>query len=151
MTCQYCNEKTWDFAAFVEMKPKSKARPRFTKSGHTYTDKATVEAERYIQKEILSRGARTFDRPVEVEIICLFKVPQKLTKPIPRIDVDNAAKLIMDALQPKVIIDDKLVQTLRVSKRYSMNEGFLIQIKFCDFEGHLQSARDLAKKMYGTI
>jgi len=141
-------EKNWDYVIMISMTPKSKGRPRFSgKSGTAFTDKGTADAEREIRKQVVTMGTRTFTRPIEVNIECLFKTPQKLEKPIPRTDVDNMAKLVLDALQPTTIENDALVQTLTVSKRYSTNEGFVVRIRHCDFEGHLDVVQATARKL----
>ena len=140
--------KNWDYIAIINMTPKSKARPRFSRaSGTAYTDKATHDAEKEIRTQVAAMGSRTFNIPVEVEIECLFLQPKIVLKVLPRGDVDNYAKLILDALQPATIENDALVQKLTVLKRYATNEGFIIRIKKCGFETHLKSVQDLARKL----
>jgi len=141
-------EKNWDYVAIVNMTPKGKGRPRFSRfSGSVYTDQSTRDAEKEIQRQVAAMGTRTFSTPIEVEIEVLFLMPKKLENTMPKIDADNAGKLCLDALQPSTITDDRLVQKLTISKRYATTEGFIIRIRHCDFEGQLEDVTRLARKL----
>jgi Holliday junction resolvase RusA-like endonuclease len=141
-------KKNWDYVAIINMTPKCKGRPRFSRfSGSAYTDKSTSDAEREIKAQVASMGTRTFTSPVEISIECLFLMPKKLEKTLPRGDVDNYGKLVLDALQPSTISDDTLVQKLTVSKRYATTEGFIVRIRYCDFENQLDDVQRLARKL----
>lgn len=127
--CEGVSEPIWDYVGYVEgMRPKSKDRPRFS-HGVTYTPKETQYAEQEIKKQLLACGARRFEGPCEVMIECFFLRPKKPSKPYPRGDVDNFAKLVLDAVQPEIILDDHLVVSLICKKSYSTVEGYRIRIR----------------------
>jgi Holliday junction resolvase RusA-like endonuclease len=97
----------------VRMNPVAKGRPRFTKTGRTYTPKKTKEATDVIAKKIKeNRGEQIGKRPVS-----LGKGDKvlKTTKP----DVDNYLKLVMDACnQSGVWEDDSQVVEVLAQKWY---------------------------------
>lgn len=110
---------------------KGKDRPRFTGNGRTYTTKATKEAEEairaaYIEQENLCRGGytapsdrtETYTVVVEVHRALPKSRPKKvLSEPdVYKPDVDNIAKLVMDALNGVAYVDDCQVRELRVTK-----------------------------------
>ena len=134
----------WEFVAHIPLKPRPKQRPRIGKHG-AFTPKETLSAERQLLAAIIAHGARKFNKPVVVEIECLFQKPIKVTNPLPRTDVDNCAKLCLDALQPTIIADDTLVQALLVSKRYATHDGYIIKIRYADFSKHLLEVQKCAK------
>lgn len=109
---------------------RGKSRPRFTRSGHAYTDKKSRADEKAIAQafEEASRGKygnvikASKGTPVVVRITCERKLPASrpkkvvsehdLTKP----DTDNVAKLVLDALNGIAYEDDTQVVKLVVSK-----------------------------------
>jgi hypothetical protein len=52
----------------VEGEPMVKARPRVTRSGHTYTPKTTVDAERRVREAFEVTGCEPFSNAVGVEL-----------------------------------------------------------------------------------
>ena len=105
------------------VKPRSKQRPRSTRSGHTYTPKETREYEKLISE--LYTGVAFADGPLEVELIFdkdktkiiikelrPSKNPSKL-----RGDIDNYAKAILDALNGVAYTDDKQIISLKLRKK----------------------------------
>lgn len=103
-------------------KPKAKARPRVTKYG-TYTEKATVDAERNLREQYEAGGGPKFDGPIAVTIdfsntevrlsvaTCDDYENRKLTG-----DVDNYGKLVLDALNKIAYEDDKQIVSLLIRK-----------------------------------
>jgi crossover junction endodeoxyribonuclease RusA len=108
----------------IPWKPHAKQRPRSGR-GHTYTPKATKDAEQAIRDAFLAVHP---DRPPEdgpitvwidmtndyLEIQVLPTTPwihRKL-----RGDVDNYAKTVLDALNGIAWVDDKQIRALTVRK-----------------------------------
>ena len=97
----------------------TKRRPRFTRSGHVYTDETTVAEEAAIRNAY--RGP-FFEGKVAISIDVYPKLPKSTPKGIKsapclkKPDVDNIAKVFMDALQSVAFADDKQVCSLRVNK-----------------------------------
>lgn len=115
------------------MKPKPKGRPRLTRSGHAYTPKETVKAERTIsliaKQEYKSPPS---ERPIKLSLKFFFLVPKSWTKKKKRFvledlggahtstpDLDNLAKLCKDALQGVVFKNDSAVACMVCEKRYN--------------------------------
>lgn len=110
----------------VRMNPVAKGRPRFLKTGRTYTPKKTKEATDVIAKKIEETRGEQIGKGVPVAIYCKFmcKRPARLgkgdkvlktTKP----DVDNYLKLVMDACnQAQVWEDDSQVVEVLAQKWY---------------------------------
>lgn len=116
--------------------PKAKARPRFSRrSGRAYTPAATEQAEHSFQSRawlaLRDKGWHHPHRgPISVEVMCVLGVPASWAKakkaqalsgelhPTGRPDVDNYAKLVMDALNGIAWVDDAQVVQLSVAKCY---------------------------------
>jgi len=83
--------------------PVSKARPRFSKQGYAYTDRKTVKAEQTIRDLVRERISEPYDGPVgiAIEFYCATRR---------RTDGDNLQKLVMDALNKTLFVDDYLVE-----------------------------------------
>ena len=94
-------------------------RPRFTKSGHVYTDKLTTAEAAAIANAY--RGP-FFQGKVYIRIDVYPKLPKSTPKGIKsapclkKPDVDNIGKQFLDALQGKAYADDKQVAELHVIK-----------------------------------
>jgi len=105
------------------VKPRSKQRPRSTRSGHTYTPKETREYEKLISS--LYTGVAFAEGPLEVELIFdndkteivikELKPPKNPSKL--RGDIDNYAKAILDALNGVAYTDDKQIISLKLKKK----------------------------------
>lgn len=107
----------------VYMKPVAKGRPRFGK-GKTYTPQATVDAEQTIRLAFKSAHKRYVapTGPLEVSITVQRALPagrpkrmqqeQDVFKP----DLDNYAKLVIDALNGLAWKDDSQIVTLHLQK-----------------------------------
>lgn len=103
--------------------PKVKERPRMTRRGRAFTPKKTLEAEaaiaEYIDETVAAEG---FDGAVGITIKfrkgdtkVTITERQRLSKL--RGDVDNYAKLILDAIQKSHLLgDDKQVVRLDATK-----------------------------------
>ena len=90
-----------NYSFVAEGRPRSKMRPRMTRSGRTYTPKETHEAEARIREQYLGP---LFTGPIIVDIE-YHKDHQRITLSEAEwsskitADVDNLVKLTLDALQ----------------------------------------------------
>lgn len=105
------------------IKPRSKQRPRTTRSGHTYTPKETKEYEQFISKAYTGVAfpegplhiTLVFDNDkteITIQELRPPKNPSKL-----RGDIDNYAKAILDALNGVAYTDDKQIVRLDLKKK----------------------------------
>lgn len=115
--------------------PQGKGRPRYTRSGHTYTPDSTRAYEALVRAcyaeqvhgEPFAKGV-----PLVVTIECRFGVPLSdsvkkrqaklcdLILPTKKPDTDNIVKAVLDALNGAAYHDDSQVTTLHVYKRYGI-------------------------------
>ncbi len=116
--------------AFTAPVFRGKGRPRVVraKSGfsHTYTPDATVEAENKIRAAFCAAVPAPYptfpDGPVEVHITCYRPMPKSRPRKVEsepdvyKPDVDNLAKIVLDALNGLAWQDDTQVTCLLVSK-----------------------------------
>ena len=115
--------------------PVGKARPRFTRTGHTYTPQATKDYEELVRYTFVSGypKAKPIENAVRVKITAYFKIPDSYSSKkhneligkyyTKKSDVDNIAKIILDALNGLAYYDDKQVVKLEVIKKYA-SEGY---------------------------
>jgi len=133
---------------FVPGQPQGKDRHRTTKGGHTYTPKKTVEYEALIMSKYWkavaeSRGVLTGEEKagaVRIAIKAIYKVPvsdNKATKaaklanevkPKAKPDLDNIAKVVLDALNNTAYYDDAQVYRLEVIKEFGEVPGLFITV-----------------------
>jgi len=95
----------------VEGEPMSKARARVTRSGHSYTPKPTVDAEKRVRDAFEATACEPFSVPVGVEI-AFFQGTRA------RKDIDNMVKLVLDALNSRAWADDVQVSVLLARRVY---------------------------------
>lgn len=121
----------------VDGNPGVKKRPRFTRMGKlvkTYNPEENVSYENWIRlcyKNQIGEMAYKDDDTLKVSIIAYYQVPKSWSKkkteqalaneikPTNSKDVDNIAKIILDALNGVAFKDDHYVTDLEVKKRYS--------------------------------
>jgi len=125
--------------------PVPKGRPRFTSRNgfnRVYTPKKTKLYEELIRNQLKIKypHINTISQPVHVQIIAVFKRPQRLkTKKshqglilhTKRPDLDNVAKAIFDALN-SILHDDAIICSMHSIKFYSeinQNPRTIIKIK----------------------
>lgn len=111
--------------------PVAKGRPRFTRSGHTYTPDKTRNYEALVRSCFDTQCGEQFsaDTPVFVLICAYFPIPQSYPKyrrlaldgafHLKKPDSDNVAKSILDALNGHAYPDDAAVQLAGVYKIYT--------------------------------
>lgn len=139
---------TCDFE--VEGKPVGKGRPRFKRMGNfvqTYTPEATKEYEKLVGMRFQNSGGAITDKPVRVEIVAFFAPPKTTRKkdkiemlanrilPMKKPDVDNVAKIVLDALNQIAYKDDSQVIELIVKKKYAAEAKVLVHIKEIETAG----------------
>jgi Holliday junction resolvase RusA-like endonuclease len=118
----------------ISGKPEGKSRPRFGSGGRVYTPRKTEVAEREIRAAWEEQGRpRLPDGPIEIEIVLIVERPRghfntkgELNKkgrsmPFPhnkKPDVDNAVKLVMDALNTRAYRDDVQICKATVTREW---------------------------------
>ncbi len=124
----------------VPGKPQGKGRPRFTRSGHTYTPGSTAAYEERVKLAYRQAGGGKLSGFVSADILAVFTVPKSYTKAQKaaafdmryapkKPDCDNIAKIILDALNGLAYDDDAQVVKLRVEKRYGTTERVLVVLE----------------------
>lgn len=123
------------FEFTIPGKPCGKGRPRFTKSGHAFTPEKTVNYETLVKvcfKQAYP-GAQPIaaDVPIRAELRLYFPIPQSISKKkrelmskgqawhTKKCDIDNATKIIFDALNLLAYRDDAQICELHAVKLYS--------------------------------
>lgn len=113
--------------------PMGKERDRFLTSGQSYTPETTRDYEKLVKVTCSEKCAlRKPDYPgqVAVDITAYYPLPAASTKaptaqirngtrPIEKPDLDNIAKIIMDALNHVAWQDDRQVVCMVLSKKYA--------------------------------
>lgn len=131
----------------VEGQPQRKQRPKFRRRGNfvqTYTPKETVDYEKKIveayKEQIGDYMAFSGEEPLRVHIEAYFEIPKSLSKrkrqmaienlilPHNSIDVDNTAKVVLDALNKVAYKDDHYITNLIIYKKYSEQPRLEIRI-----------------------
>ena len=114
---------------WVPVEPTGKGRPRFTRKGVAYTPEKTRKAEELIS--FTAKGAMAGREPprgpVAVDIAATFEIPTSWSKarkaapgmPTKKPDIDNIAKLVLDALNGVAFHDDAQVVSLTARKDYA--------------------------------
>ena len=131
------------FSISIPIDPVPKARPRFTRAGHTYTPKKTADYEKAIAEywEQATKGL-SYDReqPLVVNLGFGLPIPKSTPKykrhlmqdgtikPTKRVDVDNLAKAVMDALNGVAWGDDSQVVKITIFKEYTEHPYVYIYI-----------------------
>ena len=137
---------TFMLTYIVYGEPVGKGRPRFARRGaftHAYTPEKTKTYEDEIR--MMARAAmgasEPLDTPVTVAIYIRVGIPasyskQKrkdalsgILKPTKKPDLDNVAKCHLDAMQGIIILDDKLVVNLHVTKVYAETPAVEVMVK----------------------
>lgn len=107
----------------IPWKPHAKQRPRHGKSGHTFTPKATRDAEAAIAAAFLAAAGDKFvpfEGPLKVEVmfanewvnIVIEEIGDYAQRKV-KGDVDNYLKTVGDALNGVAWVDDKQIVDLR--------------------------------------
>lgn len=91
--------------------PRSKQRPRVTKRG-TFTPKETLEQERAVREAWRATGEQMFEYDMVIDIDFYNSTRH-------RRDIDNMAKLVLDALNKEAFPDDYRVVGLNLRKLFT--------------------------------
>lgn len=123
--------------------PQGKARPRFTRQGHTYTPAATKAYEQAVALAYKAKcGAMQFRKgvPLRMDIIAYYAIPNSASKakradmlsgkirPTKKPDYDNISKIISDALNGLAFYDDAQIVDGNVTKWYGETPKVVVRI-----------------------
>ena len=115
--------------------PIAQGRPRFSRAGgfvRAYDPKKSVDYKSLIALFATERGVKQANGPIVVSIDLYFKRPKNLCRKRDaqeaiichkRPDVDNCAKIFLDALNGIAWNDDGQVHSIRVTKWYHEKDG----------------------------
>jgi Holliday junction resolvase RusA-like endonuclease len=119
----------------VPGEPAGKGRPKFTRSGHTYTPKETVNYETMVKLAYRQKypGVKPVgkDVPLLTTIVAYYKIPASVSnkkrlamlegkiRPTKKPDWDNIGKIVCDALNGIAYYDDCQIVDSSVKKFYS--------------------------------
>lgn len=121
-----------------------KARPRMnTYTGKAYTPTKTKNYEYLVKQSFLLKypNAEVLEGRASVSILALFQVPKSTSKknsekmlnkqisPTKKPDIDNIAKIVLDALNKLAYKDDTQVVELNIAKAYADRERLIIKIE----------------------
>lgn len=121
-----------------------KARPRMnTYTGKAYTPTKTKNYEYLVKQRFLLKypNAEVLEGRASVSILALFQVPKSTSKknsekmlnkqisPTKKPDIDNIAKIVLDALNKLAYKDDTQVVDLNIAKAYADRERLIIKIE----------------------
>lgn len=119
--------------------PVPKGRPRVTRYG-TYTPKKTQLAEKAVKEALTRMPKFEAGRPLGAQIEFFLGIPKSASKtrqkamregllmPTKRPDLDNLAKLVLDAMNKDVFPDDSAIVELYISKFYDDNPRTEIEL-----------------------
>ena len=129
--------------------PKGRPRSRIARKRtgeqfiQVYTDSKTQAGEKAIKQmaRLAMRSREPFDGPVSMKVAALIPIPPSWTKskrqnaanglifPTSGADIDNHIKLVMDACNEIVYVDDKQVVAIEGGKRYSREPRLEVEIE----------------------
>lgn len=131
------------FNITIPITPVPKARPRFTRYGHTYTPKKTADYEKAVA-EYWRQATKGFqydrEQALIVNLVFGMPIPKSTSKaktelmangtirPTKKPDVDNLAKAVMDALNGVAWVDDSQVVRVSIFKEYAKEPYVYIYI-----------------------
>jgi Holliday junction resolvase RusA-like endonuclease len=116
--------------ATIFVKPEGKSRARVVRSKyddklHSFTPAKTVKAELQVRNELYQyRNHFPAGTPLRIYLTFWHDRPKSCPKsrafPIVKPDIDNEAKLVVDALNAYVFKDDSQIVTAMLRKRYCL-------------------------------
>jgi Holliday junction resolvase RusA-like endonuclease len=90
---------------------------RAGRKGEVYYDQQKAEKEA-IAWRCRVPGRKPISNPCRMTLTFIFKKPTNGTLAYPRPDIDNLAKLVLDAVNSILYVDDKQVVSLQAEKMY---------------------------------
>lgn len=130
MNLNESNGKTY----LIPIDPVAKGRPRLGRNGHTFTPKKTKDAEKTIQFYLKLNKCVKLEGALAVRIIFRIPKPKSVKREFPttRPDLDNYAKLVLDAANGYLYEDDSQVVKLLLIKEYALKDPHIL-ITICPF------------------
>lgn len=120
----------------VEGKVLGKPRPRVNRNGRVWTPKKFKDYEDAISRAYREAGGSLQEGTVKVEIETFRELPKSRPKRVSseedifKPDVDNVAKIVLDALNGTAYEDDSKVTELRVKKNpRTRRDGEVLEVK----------------------
>ena len=128
----------------VEGDIKGKARPRVNSyTGIVYTPNNTKNYEDLIKQYFVIKYPRytPMENRIHMQIISYFKLPHNSSKtvksqmldgtisPTKKPDIDNIAKIVLDALNKMAFKDDNQITKIELEKKYEEKEKLYIKIE----------------------
>ena len=126
-------------AIVIPGNPVAKGRPRYTRQGHCYTPKKTLEAEQFVQLIAQTQlGSEPLSGSLAVELLAICPIPASWSKkkrlaaleghlrPETKPDFDNILKLYCDALNGSLWKDDRQIVDGRCIKCYGEKPAVII-------------------------
>jgi len=115
---------------YVEPTAKGRARISVDREGHPrpYTPESTRQAQTLVMfniRQFAIEDKAFFDRPVALRVAVIFyrvkpkNYAKKVVLPTMKPDLDNYLKLVTDALEGFVYVNDSQITTIIVKKRFS--------------------------------
>lgn len=132
----------------LDVRPIAHQSMRYTRTGLRYQPRRIVEYRRELARRLSAMWAEmdgaTLHCPIEVEAVFKLRMPCNLRKAerieyelgarkpcTKRVDLDNLWKPLGDSLSMAgIVVDDKQVTRLTLSKVYAQTEGIEVQIKW---------------------
>lgn len=121
-----------------------KGRPRVnTNTAIAYTPTKTKEYEELVKQYFILkyRGIQPLEGRIKIVIKAYFSVPKNTNKkqkeemlnnaisPIKKPDIDNIAKIILDALNKLAFNDDNQIAKLEIDKLYGEEEKVYVRVE----------------------
>lgn len=132
-----------EFRITIPGDPVAKGRPRFTRTGQSYTPGKTKQFENLVRLAFVEAYPDQIpaEGPIDLTVRAYFTIPKswskkkkaeaatELMKKISRPDLDNCLKAVQDGLNAVAWADDAQIADTATSKRYSERPRVEIIIK----------------------
>lgn len=120
-------------------KPRGKQRPRFNRTTKTtYTPVQTIEYERQIRQAYTAAGGGMISKTnpicIAVEARFIKACSSKKKAPTLKPDIDNIAKIIMDALNGVAYKDDSQVVDLCIYKTWADDNDEMVRVEIYEID-----------------
>ena len=125
---------------FIPVNPVPKGRPRFTRTGHSYTPQKTQEFEKTVCTYYSDNCGEYFDGAIKVYLRFYMPIPKGVSKKkhllmvhkeikhISKPDLDNLAKSVLDSVNGIAYKDDSQITVLHIEKAYGEEPGIELKI-----------------------